>query len=241
MMPAPASRPPVRQRMPHRRPAANLRRQYRLTLEFGLIVALGVLVFAFRTPLRPTGDFVAPVVEQERVQMEEMKQTLQPDVPPPPPRPRVPIAVSDETVLENDVLDLDASLNLDEPVATLPLPPPPPEPPGRETEPAEPEPEIFVVVEQMPELIGGIASIQQQLRYPELAVRAGVEGRVFVQFIVDENGVPTNATVIRGIGAGCDEEAVRAVLQARFKPGRQRGRAVRVKYVLPIVFKLKSR
>ena len=66
----------------------------------------------------------------------------------------------------------------------------------------------------------------------------GIEGRVTVQFIVNEKGEPTNPRVIRGIGGGCDEEALRLVKQARFKPGMQRGVPVRVQYSLPIVFRL---
>ena len=98
--------------------------------------------------------------------------------------------------------------------------------------------DFFVVVEEMPELIGGLASIQEQIRYPEMARRAGIEGRVFVQFIVDENGNVVDPQIIRGIGGGADEEALRVVSQAEFKPGMQRGRPVSVQYSLPISFRL---
>ncbi|MEX0647151.1 MAG: TonB family protein [Balneolaceae bacterium] len=104
-------------------------------------------------------------------------------------------------------------------------------------EDSEPE-DYFVVVEDMPELIGGLSEIQQTIRYPEMARRAGIEGRVYVQFIVNENGDVERPRVIRGIGGGADEEAVRAVRQAKFKPGLQRGRPVRVQYSLPIFFRL---
>ena len=74
----------------------------------------------------------------------------------------------------------------------------------------EPPPEkpFFVVVEQMPELIGGLRSIQQRVEYPEKARKAGVEGRVIVQFVVNENGYVENPQVIRGIGSGCDQEVI---------------------------------
>jgi periplasmic protein TonB len=97
-----------------------------------------------------------------------------------------------------------------------------------------------VVVEQMPELIGGLAELQSRIRYPEMARRAGIEGRVYVQFIVNERGEVEDPRVIRGIGGGCDEEAIRAVQQAQFRPGMQRGRPVRVQYSLPIVFRLQN-
>ncbi len=98
----------------------------------------------------------------------------------------------------------------------------------------------FLVVEEMPQLIGGLESLQKHIRYPDLAHRAGIEGRVIVQFIVNEQGRVEDPQIIRGIGGGCDEEALRAVSEARFKPGRQRGKAVRVQYSLPVIFKLAS-
>jgi TonB family protein len=98
--------------------------------------------------------------------------------------------------------------------------------------------EVFVVVEQMPQLEGGQAGIQSKVEYPTMAIRAGIEGRVTVQFIVDENGNVINPQIIRGIGGGCDEEALRVISQAKFTPGVQRGRNVAVQMSLPILFKL---
>src|SRR5699024_9863080 len=104
----------------------------------------------------------------------------------------------------------------------------------------EEEESFFVVVEQMPTLIGGLAELQKGITYPEMARRAGIEGRVIVQFIVNEQGKVEDPRVIRGIGGGCDEEALRAVRKASFKPGRQRGKPVRVQYSLPVIFKLQN-
>jgi TonB family protein len=114
------------------------------------------------------------------------------------------------------------------------MPPPPPRP-NEEPDVAE---GYFVVVEEMPQIIGGIESIMSEVQYPEMARRAGIEGRVFVQFVVNEEGNVEDAEVVRGIGGGADEEALRVVRQAKFKPGVQRGRPVRVKYSLPIMFSL---
>lgn len=121
-----------------------------------------------------------------------------------------------------------------------PLPPPPPAVELRPMSPPNPDAdeEVFMVVENMPTLIGGLGSIQQNIRYPEQAKESGIEGRVFIQFIVDEHGNVQDPVVVRGIGGGCDEEAVRAVSKAKFEPGRQRGKAVKVKMSLPITFKL---
>jgi TonB family protein len=106
---------------------------------------------------------------------------------------------------------------------------------------ASPEEEdFFVVVEQMPELQGGMAALQAKVEYPQMARRAGIEGRVTIQFIVDEQGNVEDPKVVRGIGGGADEEALRVLREAQFTPGMQRGRPVRVQYALSINFKLEN-
>lgn len=100
------------------------------------------------------------------------------------------------------------------------------------------EPDVFVIVEDMPILAGGLESLQRRLRYPELARAAGIEGRVIVQFTVLPTGHVSDPVVVRSIGAGCDEEALRLVRTAIFLPGRQRGVPVRVRFSLPITFRL---
>jgi TonB family protein len=100
------------------------------------------------------------------------------------------------------------------------------------------EPEIFVVVEKMPEPIGGMKAIYDNVTYPEIARKAGIEGRVVVQFVVDKEGNVTNPQIIRGIGGGCDEAALEAVKNVKFIPGTQRGQNVAVQFQLPIVFRL---
>lgn len=211
----------------------DLRNKYPIYVEIGLIATLALLIVAFRVDWSPSNDFDIIMPEQEQINMEEVTVTKQIEQPPPPPKPPVPVEVPDESILEDDDLDLDASLDLDEPISNTPPPPP------AQEEEKEEEPEIFVIVEQMPELIGGLAAIQKKITYPEIAKKAGVEGRVIVQFVVDEEGNVADPQVVRGIGAGCDEEAVRAVKQAKFTPGKQRGKSVKVKMSLPITFKLK--
>ena len=210
---------------------ADLRKRYPLFVQAGMVLTLTLLIVAFRLDMRVNDNFEVTLVDQEVVQMEEMVQTQQVEKPPPPPRPPVPVEVPDDEVLLDDEFDLDMSLDIDE-VPDLPPPPPP-------KEEEEAEPEIFVIVEQSPELIGGLPGLQKKIKYPEIAKKAGVEGRVFLQFIVDEQGNVSDPIVTRGIGAGCDEEAVRAILEAKFKPGKQRGKAVKVKMSLPITFRLK--
>ena len=133
--------------------------------------------------------------------MEEVQITKQVETPPPPPRPPVPVEVPNDEIIEDDVVDLDLEFDLDGPM-DLPPPPPPQD---------EEEEDFFVVVENMPVLQGGLGELQRKVRYPEMARRAGIEGRVTVQFIVNENGEVENPRVIRGIGGGCDEAALEAV------------------------------
>ncbi len=98
--------------------------------------------------------------------------------------------------------------------------------------------EVFVTAEVMPSLIGDLSSIQENIHYPEIARIAGIQGKVIIQFVVDEKGRVVDPTVVRGIGAGCDEEALKAVRTARFVAGRQEGKPVRVRMSLPVVFRL---
>lgn len=103
--------------------------------------------------------------------------------------------------------------------------------------------EVFTVVENQPEFPGGLEAFYEfvgnEIKYPSAARRLGIEGKVFVQFVVDKTGDVTNIEVVRGIGAGCDEEAVRVMnMVPNFIPGKQRGRAVKVRMVVPIYFKM---
>ena len=103
--------------------------------------------------------------------------------------------------------------------------------------------EVFVVVEQQPEYPGGMDALRtfltKNLNYPRSAASAGVSGRVFVSFVVNTDGSLADVQVLKGIGFGCDEEAMRVVQKMpHWRPGKQSGRAVRVKYNLPIAFSL---
>ena len=105
------------------------------------------------------------------------------------------------------------------------------------------EGEIFKVVEEMPQFPGGAAKmmefIQKNIQYPMTAQENGIQGRVFVNFVIEPDGSITNVTVMRGIGGGCDEEAIRIVQSMpNWKPGKQRGVAVRCSFTVPIIFKL---
>ena len=113
-------------------------------------------------------------------------------------------------------------------------PGPTPDPPPQNEDEAELE--VYFFVDQMPELIGGNAALIEKINYPEAARRAGVRGSVEVRFIVDTRGNVIDPTVVRGLGFGCDEEALRVVRQARFRPGIHGGKPVKVWRTMRIRF-----
>jgi len=170
------------------------------------------------------------------VHMEKIVQTVQKALPPPPPVPQVPVAVPNNSVINDSPIDLNSELNVNAPLNLPSKPPPPPDSTGTQKQ----QRQVFVVVEHMPKLIGGLGGLQKKIVYPKLAREAGIEGRVYIQFIVNKQGRVENPKVIRGIGGGCDKEALKVVKTARFTPGLQRGRPVNVRYSLPIVFKLED-
>ncbi len=210
-------------------PKADLRAQYKRVIELSLIVSLVVLIVSFK--YFPNIKQEKQVVQgpQELINMEDIQQTRQENRPPPPPKPPIPIEAPSEDVLQDiEIQSTELDVNAD--VA----PPPPP----KEEKKTEEEPQYFVAVEDMPEPIGGIAAIQSKIVYPEIAKRAGVEGKVYVKAFVDESGNVTKVEVQKGIGAGCDEAAMKAVKETKFKPGKQRGKPVKVQVSIPVVFRL---
>ena len=217
-----------------RKPEVNLRNYYTILWETGLILALLILTALVRIELTPSETEFIYISEQEVVEMEEIIQTQQEEKLPAPPRPPVPVAVPNDEIFEEIDIMIDAELDFG---GMLDMPPPPPQATEDNT---EPENDFYVIVEQMPELIGGLESLQREVRYPDRALRANIQGRVFVQFVVNERGEVENPRVVRGIGGGCDEEAIRVVKMAKFTPGMQRGRPVRVQYNLPVVFTIRT-
>jgi protein TonB len=170
---------------------------------------------------------------------------------PPPPNieiSKAPLSGNIETVL-NDLLQETelASTEIKENEVALPASAFTGESPSIPISPDEGggEAEIFVVVEEMPQFPGGDQALLNflygQLRYPAMALDNRIEGVVVVQFIINEKGKITNPKILRGIGGGCDEEALRVIsLMPDWKPGRQRSLPVRVRYNLPIRFELKK-
>ena len=220
--------------MVHKTDAVNLHRRYRLLIETGWILARLVLIGAFRADVRLEGDFQFPATERERITLEALQPVEIERPPPPPPLPKTTVRteVISEEVIEDRDLNLTPSLTL----RRVPDPYEPPAPPDEEEDGYEEE--IFVAVEHAPEMIGGRAALQEAIRYPAFARKAGIEGRVVVQFTVDETGAVQDPRVLRGAHRLLNQEALRAVQQMRFVPGRQRGQAVPVQMSLPVTFRL---
>lgn len=223
--------------IPQKARGADLRADYPITLQLSFATALLVLIGMTYTSFDTGGDFHVVVPDQEVVEIEEIRQTQQIEQPPPPPRPPVPIEVPNDQILENDFLDLDASLDLNEPASYIPAPPPPA---IEEVVEEEEEAEIFVVVEEMPEMIGGTAHLNSLVKYPELARKAGMEGLVVIKVVVEPDGSVSSPTIMRSAGDLLDQAALNAVMQVRFKPGLQRGQPVRVSFAVPVRFRLRD-
>ena len=226
-------------RSPNR--GSRLRTYYTLFAEIGLVLSLLFLVTAARIHFSPgEQDFKVHLQTQEVVEMEEVMQTKQQNEPPPPPRAPVPVQVPDNTVIEQQDIDFDASLDLSAALDTT-MGPPASDNPAPSPSDTPPEDEIFVAVEQQPELIGGMKALRASIDYPSFAAKAGVEGRVFVQFVVDEEGNVLNPRIQRGVHKLLNEEALRVVKEMKFRPGKQRGTPVKVQMTLPVTFKLKKK
>lgn len=210
-------------------PKADLRKLYYRTFEVSLILSLAVIVAAFKFSPQVSKIESVKTDPQEIIRIEDIINTVQkPDIPPPPKAPQIITATVDD--LSDDIVlpDIDD-------VEPVKLPDKPP------TKPIviDDEKIIFEVVEEMPAPIGGLISIQEKVHYTEIARRAGVEGTVFIEVKINKNGNVVDAFVKKGLGAGLDEEALNAVLTTKFIPGKQRGRPVNVKMVIPIKFVLK--
>jgi len=116
--------------------------------------------------------------------------------------------------------------------------------PVLKAEEEEVEEEVFVIVEDMPKFKGGDINtfrewVQKRVRYPELAAENGIQGRVFITFVVETNGTVSNVSVSRSVDQLLDDAAKEAVMASpKWEPGMQRGRPVRVRYSIPIIFQL---
>ena len=221
-------------------PKADLESKKLTFTLIGLVVSLFIIwrVFEYKSYDKQTFDDLQRTVEVIEEEMVEITKQEQPKVQPPQPKPQVTqIQIVEDDVEVEDDIDINAEVDQNEVIEEYEFTPP-------EIEEEEiVEAEIFKVVEEMPEFPGGAAKmmeyIQKNIKYPMMARESDIQGRVFVNFVVEPNGEISNVEVLRGIGGGCDEEAVRVVKSMpNWKPGKQRGSAVRCAFTVPIIFKL---
>ena len=208
-------------------PKVNLERKRGLFLQIGLVIALLIVLAAFEyksyeKSVYNLGQLNLDDLEEEIIPI--TKQELKPPPPPPPP-PEVIEIVEDDVVIEDEIEIEDTESDEDLEIVE------------------EDDEEVFMVVENMPEFPGGdlglMKYIQKNVKYPPIAKEYNITGKVYISFVVDRSGSVTNVKVVRGVDKNLDAEAVRVIKSLpKYKPGKQRGKPVRVMFTVPINFTL---
>lgn len=219
-------------------PKADLTRYSGLFLQIGLVVSLFIILAAFsytkhEKSTSSLGELKDVVAEEEIIPI-----TRQQEVKPPPP-PEPPKVTEVLNIVEDDV-EIDDELEIDDVEA------------DQETqveivdiieEEEVEETKVFVIVENMPEFPGGQGElpkhIAKNIQYPEIAKENGIQGKVYIQFVVNQKGKVEQVKVVRGVDPSLDKEAVRVIKNLpQWKPGSQRGKPVKVSFTVPIHFQL---
>ncbi len=223
-------------------PKADLENRRTLFTEIGLVVALLLVWGAFSYGTKEKA--VASLGEETLVvEVEDMVPITQETPPPPPEAPKIPVLSDQIDIVEDDIkvddnfmsLEDDANLGVEimDYVEEV------------KEEVVEEEAIPFQLVEEKPSFNGGDANefskwVNSKLQYPEIAKENGVQGRVTLQFTVNPDGSVSNVKVLRGVDSSLDKEAVRVVsMSPKWKPGKQRDRAVKVTYTFPVIFQLR--
>ncbi len=223
-------------------PKADLENRRTLFTEIGLVVALLVVWGAFSYSTKEKA--VASLGEETQVvEVEDMVPITQETPPPPPEAPKIPVLsdqidiVEDDIKVEDNFMSLEDDANLGVEIMDYVE--------EVKEEVVEEEAIPFQLVEEKPSFNGGDANefskwVNSKLQYPEIAKENGVQGRVTLQFTVNPDGSVSNVKVLRGVDSSLDKEAVRVVsMSPKWKPGKQRDRAVKVTYTFPVIFQLR--
>jgi len=217
-------------------PKYDLERFKSLFLEIGLVISLALILTAFEWRKYDKEEKEAVVAGPAVIMEEDVQITREAPPPPPAPEPQTTeLEIVDDDVEVQSDLDIDAEANQDDAVGEFVAP-------IEDDGTAEiVETEVFLVVEEAPEFPGGqealLTYLGNNIKYPQLARESNIQGTVYVGFIVEANGSISNVKVARGIGGGCDDEAVRVVKDMpAWKPGKQRSKPVRVQFNLPVRF-----
>ncbi len=207
-----------------------------LFFHIGLFTTMLVIVLAFEwKTYEDMGLVDLNAVSNDFEELLEIPPTEQP--PPPPPKIKQPeiIEIPDEEEIEEEIeIDLDVEITEETVIEEIII---------EEAPEEEVADEIFQIVEEPATPVGGYEAfykyISKNIKYPAQARRMGIEGRVFVQFVVSQDGSITEVQTVRGIGAGCDKEAERLLKNApKWNPPKQRGQAVRQRVMVRLSFQL---
>ena len=208
-------------------PTKSLKLDYKRLIELGLIISLSVCIVSMQLFKKLKVKSIFSSMNISELQVDDIPETKQEKKAPPPARPTVPIASEDEDLPDDETID-DTIFDLD----AEPPPPPPP--------PSDDDAIIFVPYDEPPTPIGGFPAIQRKLVYPEIARKAGVEGRVLVYAHIDVDGIVLRTKVMKSLGPnGCDEAAVAAINAVKWKPAKHRDRPVKVWIAVPVDFRLR--
>ena len=219
-------------------PKANLENKKLMFMQIGMIISLLIAWLAFEHKSYDKRQIDESLLNREVVLDEEMVEITKQEEPKPQPVEQ-PQQTTQLEIVEDDVetedLNINAEVEQNEVIEEYVAP--------EVVEEDVVEQEIFQIVEEMPAFPGGEAKLMEyvgkNIKYPQIARETGIQGRVFIGFVVEPDGSVSNVKLLRGIGGGCDEEAMRVVKSMpKWKPGKQRGKAVRVSYQIPVFFKL---
>ena len=219
-------------------PKANLENKKLMFMQIGMIISLLIAWLAFEHKSYDKREIDPSLLRQTEVVEEEMVEITKQEEQKPQPV-EVPKQTTQLEIVQDDVevedIEINAEVDQQEVIEEYV--------PVEVEEEEVQEQEIFQIVEEMPAYPGGdqklMEYVAKNIKYPQIARETGIQGRVFVSFVVEPDGSVSNVKVLRGIGGGCDEEAMRVVKSMpKWKPGKQRGKAVRVSYMLPVNFKL---
>ncbi len=219
---------------------ADIENKKQLYFMIGLVFALGVVLVGFEWTSKPDkanslGSVSAVAVEEEIIPITREMEVKPP--PPPPPKVIEVLNIVDDDVKIDDELEIEDSEADDKTLIDIA-----PVVSAKEEEEEETA-EVFFIVEDMPEFPGGEmalrAFIGNAIKYPVIAQENGIQGKVYVTFVVGKDGSVNNAVIARGVDASLDKEALRVVnTLPKWKPGKQRGKPVNVSYTVPINFQL---
>ena len=236
-----------------------LRKLYNKHLMRSVILGVIILLAGLAYPLASSyyaqkrSKYIEKEATASFMDMDKPKEEAPPPPPPPPPPPAelvekvkfvAPVVTTEDVVEDANIFNQDElaqttneAVTVQEEVADIKAP--------EVIDVPEEKKEVFTIVEEMPSYPGGEAErnkfLADNIVYPQQATENGIQGTVYVSFVVDSKGNVTDVKILRGIGGGCDEEALRVVkMMPKWHPGKQNGKQVRVLFNMPIYFKLQG-